>query len=307
MRKLLKTAIAPAMMIMLCTVILLISHNTDEIALYTDEGKLSFNVNSTQITDDNGHELAVRYSHSLCRMNDLTSLNLLCDKELDFLGELKGITKLRLEFDGNTELLDTLPYMPELRDLTIVSYDEQIFLDKAFTDKLPNLEILYIWATMKNDFSVFAGLSKLTVIHCFDNNAVDIKGVGNCSSLAELDIDTLAVLSYEELNSCTGLRTLSIPVNTKSELEFVTALSQVEHLSVTNYSDEFLTSDDEEFLCGMDNLKTLSLKRINVNETDFVNFMPNLTSLNVYKDCISGEDVNKLEDMGITVHLVDKK
>lgn len=139
-----------------------ISHNTDEIALYTDEGKLSFNVNSTQITDDNGHELAVRYSHSLCRMNDLTSLNLLCDKELDFLGELQGITKLRLKFDGNTELLDTLPYMPELRDLTIVSYDEQIFLDKAFTDKIPNLEILYIWATMKNDFSVFAGLPVLT-------------------------------------------------------------------------------------------------------------------------------------------------
>ena len=54
-------------------------------------------------------------------------------------------------------------------------------------------------------------------------------------------------------------------------------------------------------------LKILKLIKINVDSIDFISRVPNLTKLNVYKNCISEENVNKLEDMGITVYLMDRK
>lgn len=44
-------------------------------------------------------------------------------------------------------------------------------------------------------------------------------------------------------------------------------------------------------------LKILKLMKINVDSIDFISRVPNLTKLNVYKNCISEENVSELEDM----------
>lgn len=315
--------IAAAVTVVICLIILLlanadIDHSFDpnKAALRTEDGEMTFDVNAPQIADDRGFDREVEYSKQLLRMKNLTSLELRCENELGFLNEFQSLEKLCLRFDDNTELLATLPYMPNLRELTVSSFDREVILDKAFADNIPNVEVLWICAPMKNDFSALSGLTKLTEILYLPNSYIkynkkldtDLTGIDKLPSLECLKIDTTTVVTgYELLSECAGLKKLEITVCNADELNLVMSLDQIEELQVLKYGDEYMSLNEWTNRNVSDNLKTLTLRtsKINVDSIDFISRVPNLTKLNVYKNCISEENVSELEDMGITVYLMD--
>ncbi|MDE7294807.1 MAG: hypothetical protein K2N72_10330, partial [Oscillospiraceae bacterium] len=202
--------IAATVTVIICLIILLIanadidySFDPNKVTLRTEGSEMTFDVNAPQIADDRGFDREVEYSKQLRRMKNLTSLNLICENELDFLDEFQSLERLRLEFDNNTELLETLPYMPNLRELTISSFDKEVILDRTFAANIPNVEVLWICAPMENDFSALSCLTKLKEIRYFPTSErkydekldVDLTGIDELPALEYLQIDTPTVVT----------------------------------------------------------------------------------------------------------------
>ncbi|MDE7294806.1 MAG: hypothetical protein K2N72_10325, partial [Oscillospiraceae bacterium] len=109
------------------------------------------------------------------------------------------------------------------------------------------------------------------------------------------------------LSECVKLKKLKITVRNSDALYLVMKPDQIENLEVIHYGDDCISLDKCADRNLSDNLKTLTLltPKINIDSIDFISRVPNLTKLNVYKNCISEENVKELEDMGIAVYLMD--
>lgn len=281
--------------------------NSNKVVLCSNETNMIIDINSKQIMDDFGNECTVQYSQSLCKMKNLISLNLLCESDLNFLNCFHNLEKLTLFFSNDSmEELNTLPYIENLKELTVISYSPDNYIDfkQATLNNVPNLTSLFVYTSMKNDFSVFSNLNKLESIVYYSKNNVDINGINKIGSLEYFDLESSNVFNYADLEYCNNLKTLSISVNKKSDMYFIMGLDQIEHLRLINTDEEPLIIDENFISFNSSNINSLTLKKIIISDIRSITSMPHLNSLYIYDNYISIEDVEKIRNLGIDVYYI---
>lgn len=293
--------------VILLVFILVILYKINYVTVPTIDMELNIKIDSTKILDVYGNECIVQYCKPLCKMRKLISLRILCEDNLGYLNNFQDLEELTLIFpNASTEALNTLPYMENLKELTVISYSPDSYIDfkQATLNNVPNLTLLFVYTSMKNDFSVFSNLNKLESIVYYSKNNVDIKGINKIGSLEYFDLESSNVFNYADLEYCNNLKALSISVNKKSDMYFIMGLGQVEHLRLINTDEEPLIIDENFISFKSSNINSLTLRKIIISDIRSITSMPHLNSLYIFENCISIEGAEIIKNLGIDVYYI---
>lgn len=206
----------------------------------------------------------------------------------------KDVKKLDLYYRDND--VDELNKCSELEDLTISGIDDE-FLTEMRT--FQHLEYFKVFSSdIIND-----GMSKINSFPILNNmfiaySHIDFGKIQN-DSVKEISIWLSEITNIKGLANCRSLTDL--------ELLSIAMDNKIIFTEVENTLDRKYTLKDSSDFSYLDNIKTLRIVGIDIEDISGFTKMDSLETLTVSQGCISEENISALENNGITVMIENKE
>ena len=206
----------------------------------------------------------------------------------------KDVKKLDLYYSDND--VDELNKCSELEDLTISGIDDESLTEMR---TFQHLEYFKVFSSdIIND-----GMSKINSFPILNNmfiaySHIDFGKIQN-DSVKEISIWLSEITNIKGLANCRSLTDL--------ELLSIAMDNKIIFTEVENTLDRKYTLKDSSDFSYLDNIKTLRIVGIDIEDISGFTKMDSLETLTVSQGCISEENISALENNGITVMIENKE
>ena len=290
-----------------------------------------------ELTIDNGVSGQLGYIEDMPDLTSLTVTNtIVSTEELSLIAQLKKLEHLTL----NGCSLTTLSPLASLNELVYLDVGNNTVRNLEPITSMKKLEVLHIQRNAVNDLSAISSCNTLLIVDASYNSLSDLSPLSGLSKLQHLDVKYNTVSSVSDISQLRNLNYLDISNNALTDVTPLAECTQLENLNIASNSisdiqslsalvnmTDFVFSHNKitklpafKRSCQLQNItgdhndiRSLSplagLMRLNCV---YMDYNPNLSDVNVLKDCqvlfrvdVFGtkvKDVSALTELSVTVN-----
>jgi len=265
------------------------------------------------------------FSYQLINFNNLTKLiikNLFIPQE-QYLQIKKMVNLEKLNLVNNTQLLIPNSFFENMTRLKKLSLAYNGVIDKNYLSNLSNLKKLNLKRCSFSNVD-FTNLPKLECLNMKCSMTMDYNEINQIKTLRKICIDHTSLQYFSNFHS---LRYLDLRVkasdffkiklfhqyyNIIAKFETVDKLNlsgfdiDCKDLSIltkiTNLKLNYCKLVNEKYLGKSTQLKSLSLKKVNINNFNFLNNLVNLTKLDIRENELSKKSIQFIKNIKIVKH-----